>query len=191
MKTVTKSVTVFITELLLIAFILSYALNLIFDKTLFYVLTISFGVVLYQFAIRIFVNWFINNTTKRPWSYTNRWFRERNFERPLYKLFLVHRWKNHLPKDIKKDEKRLGKVISNSCMVEVSHEIVILASFLPVLLPLLLENFTACHGLLIFSCIVSAIIDLLFVMKERYTRPKLVRLYHKQISGRKKFYSTL
>ena len=119
MKSNFKAKMIFITELLLIGFVVFYAIFLFFRTSIFKTITVTLGVLLFHFAMRLFVNWFFKSMKGRPWNHTNKWFRERNYERGLFKVLKVASWKNHIPdynpEDFDQKQKRLSKMISNSC----------------------------------------------------------------------------
>lgn len=190
MKSNFKAKMIFITELLLIGFVVFYAIFLFFRTDVLFNITVIFGVLLYHFAVRLFINWFFKSMKGRPWNHTNKWFRPRNYEKSLFKIFKVGKWRNHIPNynpedfDIRK--KKLSKIISNSCREEIAHIIMIIASFLPVLLPLFLSGVS--FWLLFWSSVLGGIIDLLFIAVQRYNRPRMVSAFHKQESQRKEFY---
>ena len=97
MKSNFKAKMIFITELLLIGFVVFYAIFLFFRTSIFKTITVTLGVLLFHFAMRLFVNWFFKSMKGRPWNHTNKWFRERNYEKGLFKVLRVASWKNHIP----------------------------------------------------------------------------------------------
>lgn len=58
MKSNFKAKMIFITELLLIGFVVFYAIFLFFRTSIFKTITVTLGVLLFHFAMRLFVNWF-------------------------------------------------------------------------------------------------------------------------------------
>ena len=116
----------------------------------------------------------------RPWNHTNKWFRERNYERGLFNLLKVASWKNHIPdynpEDFDQKQKRLSKMISNSCREEVTHIVMIIANFLPIFLPIFLSGVN--FWLLFWLSVLGGIIDLMFILKQRYNRPRMVKAFH-------------
>lgn len=190
MKSNFKAKMIFITELLLIGFVVFYAIFLFFRTSIFKTITVTLGVLLFHFAMRLFVNWFFKSMKGRPWNHTNKWFRERNYERGLFKVLRVASWKNHIPdynpEDFDQKQKKLSKMISNSCREEVTHIVMIIANFLPILLPISLSGVN--FWLLFWLSVLGGIIDLMFILKQRYNRPRMVKAFHSQESQRKEFY---
>ena len=89
-----KIITVVTAVLALIFFIL-YKTYL---STLWFSLTITFATMFYHFAMRLVVGAVVDHFTKDGVNTQSRWFCETKFEKKLYKLLRVKKWK-HL-KDI-------------------------------------------------------------------------------------------
>ncbi len=80
------------------------------------------------------------------------------------------------PSQFSLTENALEQVIRNMCGAEIVHEIIMLCSFLPLLV---IPVFGAWPVFLITS-VLAALFDSLFVMAQRYNRPRLERIYEKQ-----------
>ena len=62
------------------------------------------------------------------------------------------------------------------CGAEIVHEIIMILSFLPLLaIPVFGEGAVFC-----ITSLLSALFDSLFVMAQRFNRPRLIRVYEKQ-----------
>lgn len=192
MKSNFKAKMIFISELLLIGFVVFYAIFLFSRTNGFFKITVLFGVLLYHFVMRLFFNWFCKNLKSRPWNNTNKWFRERNFEKAIYKILNVNKWKdsvpNYDPEDFDVRSKKLSKIISNSCRVEVTHLVIIAFGFLPILLPLFMTGVGVGFWVLFWIGVVAAICEVPFVIVQRYNRPRMLKAFHNQESQRKEFY---
>ena len=66
------------------------------------------------------------------------------------------------------------------CGAEIVHELIMILSFLPMLT---VPVFGSLPVFLITS-VVSALFDSIFVMAQRFNRPRLVRIYEKQEAKR-------
>lgn len=181
---------IFISELLLIGFVVFYAVFLFSRTNAFFKITVLFGVLLYHCVMRLFLNWFCKNLKSRPWNNTNKWFRERKFEKAIYNILNVSKWKdsvpNYDPEDFDVRSKKLSKIISNSCRVEVTHLAIIVLGFLPVLLPLFMTG--GSFWAMFWIGVVAGICELPFVIVQRYNRPRMLKAFHNQESQRKEFY---
>lgn len=136
---------------------------------------IACGTTCYHFSMRLLVGALVP-----PIKGTARWFRPRKWEAVFYRFLGVKNWKQHLPtydpRQFSLKENTLAQVISNMCGAEIVHEVIMLCSFLPLLtIPL----FGAWPVFLITS-VLSALFDSLFIMAQRYNRPRLERIHKKQ-----------
>ena len=68
--------------------------------------------------------------------------------------------------------KNLESIVKATCQAEIVHEIIIVLSHLPILLGFAIGTWKV----LIATSVLAALIDLLFVMIQRYNRPRLVLL---------------
>ena len=136
---------------------------------------ISSGTTFYHFGMRLLVGALVP-----PVKGTSTWFRPHKLEAAAYRFLRVKEWKQHLPtydpSQFSLAENTLGQVIRNMCGAEIVHEIIILCSFLPLLV---IPVFGAWPVFLITS-LLAALFDSLFVMAQRYNRPRLERIYKKQ-----------
>lgn len=131
----------------------------------------------YHFAVRLLIGGVVSmaTTMKKP-NYLNWWFREKPFERNLYKLLNVKKWKNHmptyLPETFSLEKNSLEDIILSTCGAELTHEWIILASFIPISFA---NRFGAFEVFLITS-ILAAGVDTMFVLMQRYNRPRLIKM---------------
>ena len=88
----------------------------------------------------------------------------------------MRRWKKYLP-TYDKDAfdtrtKTVRQIIGATCQAEVVHEIIMVLSLLPIALAPILGGAAA----LIVTSVLAMLFDSLFVILQRYNRPKLVRV---------------
>ena len=144
------------------------------------VTAISFGTTTYHFIMRLIVGYILPRITQYDFDYHNPWFQPRIWEPALYKMLHMKRWKGKLPtyapEQFSLQSNSLHRVIQNMCGAEVVHEIIMLLSFLPVLV---IPVFGAPEAFWITS-IASVFFDSLFVMAQRFNRPRLVRIFEKK-----------
>ncbi len=174
-----KNTFITATVVLLIAFALATAAYFITCIDWVETVAISLGITSYHFVMRLLVGFFWNSALHNRADWNKRWFRERKFEPRLYKLLRVKSWKKYMPTlvssffDMK--ERTLPEIIGATCQAELVHETIIVLSFLPIIL-------SSCFGALavfIITSVLSALVDLVFVIMQRYNRPRLVRLAEK------------
>ncbi len=141
---------------------------------------ISTGVTAYHFGMRLLVGWLVPSLTDYQLDYAHPWFRLRAWEPKLYQRLNLRKLKKHLPTydpsqyDLSKSS--LAQIIRNTCGSEIVHETIMALSFLPLALVPWFGEF----GVFLMTSIAAALVDSLFVMAQRYNRPRLVRIYEKQ-----------
>ena len=141
---------------------------------------ISFGTTAYHFVMRLAVGYAIPKVTHYDFDYHHPWFHPRTWEGAFYKKLKLHRWKGQLP-TYAPDQFDLGhnslhRIIQNMCGAEVVHEVIMLLSFLPLLtVPIFGEL-----PVFLITSMFAAAFDGLFVMAQRYNRPRVVRVYERK-----------
>ena len=139
-------------------------------------LAITFGTVFYHFAMRLAVGLGIDARLHNRVDYTKSWFQEKPFEKKLYETLKVKKWKKHMPtftpEEFDLQSRGPEEIIQVTCQSEIVHEVNMLLSFVPLLLSI---RFGSLGVFLITSC-AAALFDSLFVIMQRYNRPRLVRL---------------
>ena len=166
----------FITSFLLVAFVVSLLMFLVIQNNLFEIITISIGITLYHFIMRLIVGYSTNAIMKNNANHKNCWFKEKKYEKKFYNLIQIRQWKKYLPTynplffDI--SQKSIKEIIGASCQAEIVHEIIMLLSLLPIILIPFLGGAVA----IIITSIVSMLFDFLFVLLQRYNIPKLMRV---------------
>ena len=145
---------------------------------------ISFGTTAYHFLMRLAVGYLLPMATKYDFDYHHPWFRPRVWEAGLYKTLKLHRWKGDLPTyapdqfDLAANS--LHRVIQNMCGAELVHEIIMVLSFLPLLaIPVF-----GSPAVFVLTSLGAALFDSVFVMAQRYNRPRVIRIYERQEAKR-------
>lgn len=129
--------------------------------------------ILYHFWLRIIMG----NVTKRlPIRYTAGWFKERRFEKKLYKLLRVRKWKENVltyDPDAFSIEKHGYEGVANAmAKAETDHWINELISLSTMLFPLL----WGAPWLFISTAVVGMLFDMQFIVVQRFHRPIIVRV---------------
>lgn len=137
---------------------------------------ITCGTVCYHFAMRLAVGALV----PKQFDYRSRWFRPGPFEQRFYRKLRLKRWKDRMPtynpKLFSLQHNSLEQIVCNICQAEVVHEIIILLSFVPIAFSLIWDDF----WVFFLTSLLAACFDSLFVMLQRYNRPRLIRLLEKQ-----------
>ena len=141
---------------------------------------ISFGTTAYHFVMRLIVGTAVLKLTDNRFSYKRRWFQPRPWEPGFYKRLRIKSWKKHLPtyvpSQFSMEENCLHRIIQNMCGAEVVHEIIMILCFLPLLMVPVFGAFPV----FFVTSVLSALFDSLFVLAQRFNRPRLVKIYEKQ-----------
>ena len=140
---------------------------------------VSVGTTCYHFAMRLAVGSLVPLFTKNI-SYDCRWFRPRKWEPALYNFLNVKTWKGALPtydpSQFDLQNNTLEQVIRNTCNAETVHEVIIVFSFIPLLFAIPFGVFPV----FLITSIAAALYDSIFVIAQRYNRPRLVRILRKK-----------
>lgn len=164
------------TQILLVCFVLSLTGYLLTFSELWETVAISLGITFYHFSMRLAVGSLLDQKLRNEVDYHCAWFQERSFEPKLYAFAHVRIWKKHMPTfeadlfDLR--TKNLESIVKATCQAEIVHEIIIVLSHLPILLGFAIGTWKVLIG----TSVLAALIDLLFVMIQRYNRPRLVLL---------------
>ncbi len=133
--------------------------------------------ILYHFGLRIFMG---NVTKKFKISYTHPWYKERKFEKKLYKLLKVRKWKNKVltfePEKYDLKSVTLTELATTMAKSELDHWINELIS----LFSLLFIFVWGCAPAFVITAVLSMIFDAQFIVVQRYNRPIVLRLIAKK-----------
>lgn len=147
-------------------------------------LAITFGTISYHFLIRLLIGLCFNLTMRNRADYHATWFQPRAWERPLYDKLRVKRWKKRMPTyQPELFDPRLhtwDEIAQTMCQAELVHETIVLASFLPLLASVWFGEF----GVFLVTSALAALLDLVFVIMQRFNRPAVVRIAERE-KGRK------
>ena len=142
-------------------------------------LAITMGTIAYHFIMRMFVGaaWYPLRNRVDPAAW---WFREKTWEAALYKRLRVKNWKHHLPTydpasfDIEKHTPE--ELLVAMCHSERVHETIAVLSFVPLLGTIWFGAFPA----FLITSLLAAVFDMLFVILQRYNRPRMAVLIKRQ-----------
>lgn len=142
-------------------------------------LAITFGTTFYHFALRLLVGW-LGRIFFPSRGENAAWFQEQPWEAALYRRLKVRRWKNKMPTyrpgDFDPKIRTPGEIIHATCISEITHEIIMVLSFLPVLA---IPKYGALAAFWITS-VLAALLDGCFAVMQRYNRPRLLKLQQRK-----------
>lgn len=171
-----KKKIILITIILFAGFATSLAIFIATKSGIVETVTITLGVTFYHFTMRLVVGNVVNSIMRNQANYNNIWFREKNIENRLYTMLRVRKWKKYLPtfnpETFDTSKKTVEEIVMASCQAEVVHEIIMLLS----LLPLALIPFFGAVAAFVVTSVLSLLFDSMFVILQRYNRPKLIRI---------------
>ncbi|MBE6693031.1 MAG: hypothetical protein E7586_06935 [Ruminococcaceae bacterium] len=154
-------------------------LNIILSKSIFTTLAITSGTVFYHFAIRLIIGYAVDGVFKNRMDYNKGWFKPKAFEEKLYQSLRVKNWKTKMPTAVPESFDLKNKtpydVAGAMCQAEIVHEIIILASFLPIVATVWFGAF----WVFFITSLLAALYDMVFVIIQRYNRPRILRLAEK------------
>lgn len=166
--------------MLLACFALSLTVCLLTFSERWETVAISLGITLYHFSMRLAVGSLIDLMLRNEVDYHCAWFQAQPFEPKLYALVHVRDWKGLMPTfdadlfDLR--TKSLESIVKATCQAELVHEVIIMFSFVPILLGFAFGAW----NVLIATSALAALIDLMFVMIQRYNRPRLILLMERR-----------
>ena len=161
---------------LLIGFAILLPIYIVTGNAVVEIITISVGVTLYHFAMRLAVGNVVNLIMKNEANHNSVWFREKSFEKKLYNLLRVRKWRKYVPtyspETFDTNKKTVKEIVGATCQSEIVHEVIMVLSWLPIAAIPFLGGTAA----IIITSFVSMMIDSVFVILQRYNRPRLVRV---------------
>ena len=146
------------------------------NSTILWTGIVSF-MVLYHFGLRIFMG---NITKKFRINYFHPLYKTRKFEKSLYKLLKVRKWKDKVltfePENYDFQNVTLEQLAATMAKSELDHWINQLIS----LLSLLFIFLWGCPLAFIITAVLAMIFDAQFIIVQRYNRPIVLRLMEKK-----------
>ena len=137
---------------------------------------ITFGTIAYHFCMRLLVGSVFDIFMHNKADYKKSFYQLKDWEKAIYKKIKVKKWKNKLPTydpdlfDIKKHSP--GEIVGAMCQAELVHECIAVLS----LLPIGFSYFFGATAVFVISSVLGMLIDLSFVIVQRYNRPRVIRL---------------
>lgn len=137
---------------------------------------ITFGTTAYHFLMRLGIGFIFNRAMHNRADYTKRWYQYRAWEKKLYEGLHVKRWKGVVPTYdtnlFNPAKHSWDEIVQASCQAELVHETIILLSFVPIIFSIWFG------GIMVFiiTSVLAALFDIVFVIIQRYNRPRIIRL---------------
>lgn len=141
----------------------------------FATLAITAMTICYHFTIRLVIGNITGCVKLSKFNPTAACYRERKFERKLYKALRVKKWKGFAPtydKSVFSLDNTPLDIARATCRAETTHVLCAAASLASICLTIW---FNALPAFLI-TAILRACADLVFIVIQRYNRPRLIKL---------------
>lgn len=139
-------------------------------------ITITAWTISYHLLMRLAVGWIVNRIMHNQANCYHTWFKLKKFEIILYRFLKIRKWKGKMPTyspELFDSSMHSHMEIAQAmCQAEIVHECIIVLSFLPVILTIFFDNF----WIFLLTSLAAALFDLLFVMMQRFNRPRILRI---------------
>lgn len=139
-------------------------------------LAITAGTISYHFVMRLVIGGLFRKFMHNTADLSRQWYQQKHWEKKLYQVLKVKRWKQWMPTyepdffDLRKHSP--VEIAGAMCQAEVSHEVIVGLSFLPLAVVPLFGAF----WVFLITSVASAVFDLLFAVMQRYNRPRVMRM---------------
>lgn len=144
-----------------------------------YSCAITFGMFSYHMIIRFISPVILQLIFRKKYNYKSKWFQTNSWERKLYQILKIKKWKVHVmtynPKEFSLKLNSSQEIVNNICHAEVVHELIMILSFASILFAIPLGAF----AVFLITAILAALLDSIFVMIQRYNRPRIIKIVEK------------
>lgn len=159
---------------------------------IFFSFAVTAGTVCYHFTIRLFCGWVVNYAAAGCLQQDAAWFRQKKWEAGLYRKLRVKQWKKKLPTyvsdNFSMEKHTLDEIVRNMCVAELVHEINIVLSYGSLAFTFLASDWREDIWIYLITATLAACFDVVFVIIQRFNRPRLVLLQEKMHRMKKKEY---
>lgn len=165
----------------LIIMIICFPLYSFCEAGIFNTLGITALTVFYHVGLRLFLGELLfPKLIPSDLNCGSKWFTPKAFEDKLYKALKVKRWKSRMPtyspEEFSFRERSLAELVYASCKSEIIHWCNVVMSFVPLAFSLIFGDFYV----FLITSVAAACFDLIFVIMQRYNRPRLVKLIQRK-----------
>ena len=168
----------------LVCFIIYYG-NFYKNEVILWIGIISFT-IMYHFWVRIIMG-NVSKLFKKHIHYDHWWFKEKKFEKKLYEILKVKKWKGkaltYNPELFSFKDYSLEEIAYTMTKAEVDHWINEAISLSTLLFAIPWGNFWA----FAITAIAAMIFDSQFIIIQRYNRPRLIKLIEKESKKQSNF----
>lgn len=135
--------------------------------------------IMYHLWLRIIMG-NVSKLFKNNINYNQWWFKERKFEKKLYKILKVKKWKGkaltYNPELFSLKDYSLEEIASTMTKAETDHWINEIISLSTLLFGLMWGHV----WIFLITAIIAMLFDAQFIVIQRYNRPRIIRILQKQ-----------
>lgn len=135
--------------------------------------------VMYHLWVRIIMG-NVSKVFKKHIKYTNGWFKEKKFEKKLYKLLRVKKWKGkaltYNPEAFSLKDNSLEEIANTMAKSEVDHWINELISLSTLLFSCVWGQF----WIFLITALAAMLFDAQFIIIQRFNRPRVVKILERK-----------
>ena len=137
---------------------------------------ITLATVSYHFVIRLLIGHLFDRYMKNQADYTKSWYQLRSWEISFYDKIQVKKWKKNVPtyqpEYFSVKHHTWHEIAQAMCQAELVHETIIIFSFLPIFA----SRYVGAFFVFLLTSIGAALFDTMFVVMQRYNRPRIIRM---------------
>ncbi len=171
------SVILFVTLTSAVCFFLYYS-GVLQSDAILWAGIVSF-MILFHFGGRIYMG---NITKKWNINYNHPFYKQRKFEKKLYKILRVRKWKDKVftfePQLYDFQNRTLPQLATTMAKSELDHWINEIISIISIFFFLI----WGCFSAFFISAVLAMIFDAQFIIVQRYNRPIVLRLMQRKLS---------
>ena len=150
------------------------------DSKVVLITGIVFFTIMYHFWVRIIMG-NVSKLFKKHIHYKQPWFKERKFEKKLYKILRVKSWKDkaltYNPEQFSLKDNSLETIANTMAKSEVDHWINEVISLTTILFAI---PWNFLFWAFLISAIVAMVFDSQFIIIQRYSRPRIVKILERE-----------
>ena len=169
------------TAMLLVLTCVLTALTLYTASAVLEALAITAGTFFFHLIMRLIVGTLIGAALKGRIDLEKEHWKEKPFEKKLYKALKVKKWKNSMPAydplQFDPAKKSWKEIAEASCISEAVHTTNAVLSCIPLLFSIPFGSFTV----FLITSIIASMIDLSFVVMQRYNRERILPILKRKI----------
>lgn len=163
---------------------LTFAGGILYSKLSWHFLlpiTITSGTIFYHMAVRLLIGFLFDSFLDNQTDVHRKWYQVSTCELAKYEKIGVKNWKQKMPTyDTESFDHTMhswGEIAKATCQAELVHECNMIVSFVPLFFSIWFGAFPV----FLVTSILAALYDSLFVIMQRYNRPRILRLVDKEL----------